>query len=258
MYLEKIVETKKKEIQGRKTRSRQREMEEMSSSLPPPRDFFGAISRHAPMALIAEIKRASPSLGVINEDVDIIQVSREYEKGGASAISVLTEPHFFKGELAYLNVIKETTSLPVLQKDFILDSFQIYEGRVSGADAILFIAALLDREQLKDCVGLARSLHMIPLVEVHNEDDLEKISVLDLPLMGINNRDLRTFEVDLETTIRLRKEIPSSVKVISESGIKSCQDVRLLREAGVSGILVGETLMRSAAPALKIKELLEI
>ena len=258
MYLEKIVETKKKEIQERKTRSRQREVEEMISFLPPPRDFLGALSQHAPMALIAEIKRASPSLGVINEDVDIIQVSREYEKGGASAISVLTEPHFFKGDLAHLNLIKETTSLPVLQKDFILDSFQIYEGRVSGADAILFIAALLDREQLKDCVGLARSLHMIPLVEVHNEDDLEKISVLGLPLMGINNRDLRTFEVDLETTIRLRKEIPSSVKVISESGIKSCQDVRLLREAGVSGILVGETLMRSAAPALKIEELLEI
>ncbi len=258
MYLEKIVETKKKEIQGRKTRSRQREMEEMISSLPPSRDFLGAISQHVPMALIGEIKRASPSLGVINKDVDIIQVSREYEKGGASAISVLTEPHFFKGDLAHLNLIKKTTSLPVLQKDFILDSFQIYEGRVSGADAILFIAALLVRQQLEDFVGLARSLHMIPLVEVHNEDDLKKISVLDLPLMGINNRDLRTFEVDLETTIRLRKEIPSSVKVISESGIKSCQDVRLLREAGVNGILVGETLMRSAAPALKIRELLEI
>ena len=233
-------------------------MEEMISSLPPPRDFLGAISQHAPMALIAEIKRASPSLGVINEDVDILQIARNYEKGGASAISVVTETHFFKGDLAYLNLIKKTTSLPVLQKDFILDSFQIYEGRFSGADAILFIAALLDREQLKDCVGLARSLHMIPLVEVHNEDDLEKISVLDLPLMGINNRDLRTFEVDLETTLRLRKEIPSSVKVISESGIKSCQDVKLLREAGVNGILVGETLMRSAVPALKIKELLEI
>jgi indole-3-glycerol phosphate synthase len=258
VYLEKIVETKKKEIQGRKTRSRQREMEEMIPSFPPPRDFLGAISQDSPMVLIAEIKRASPSLGAIKEDVDIIQVSREYEKGGASAISVLTEPHFFKGDLAHLNLIKKTTSLPVLQKDFILDSFQIYEGRFSGADAILFIAALLDREQLKDCVGLARSLHMIPFVEVHNEDDLKKISVLDLPLMGINNRDLRTFEVDLETTIRLRKEIPSSVKVISESGIKSCQDVRLLREAGVNGILVGETLMRSADPALKIRELLEI
>lgn len=258
MFLEEIVETKRKEIQGRKTRSRQREMEEMISCLPPPRDFLGAISQHAPMALIAEIKRASPSLGVINEDVDILQIARNYEKGGASAISVLTEPHFFKGDLAHLNLIKKTTSLPVLQKDFILDSFQIFEGRFSGADAILFIAALLDREQLKDFVGLARSLHIIPLVEIHNEDDLKKISDLDLPLMGINNRDLRTFEVDLETTLRLKREIPSSVKVISESGIKSCQDVRLFREAGVSGILVGETLMRSAAPALKIKELLEI
>jgi indole-3-glycerol phosphate synthase len=258
VFLEEIVETKRKEIQGRKTRSRQREMEEMISSLPPPRDFLGAISQHALMALIAEIKRASPSLGAIKEDVDIIQVSKEYEKGGASAISVLTEPYFFKGDLAHLNLIKETTSLPILQKDFILDSFQIYEGRFSGADAILLIPALLDREQLKDFVGLAKSLHLVPLVEVHNEDDLKKISILGLPLMGINNRDLRTFEVDLETTLRLKREIPSSVKVISESGIRSFQDVKLLREAGVNGILVGETLMRSADPALKIRELLGI
>ena len=258
MFLEKIVETKRKEIQRRKTRSRQREIEEMIPSFPPPRDFLGAVSQHAPMALIAEIKRASPSLGVIKEDVDVIQISKEYEKGGASAISVLTETHFFKGDLADLNLIKKTTSLPVLQKDFILDSLQIYEGRLSGADGILFIAALLDREQLKAFVGLAKSLHLFPLVEVHNEDDLKKASVLDLPLIGINNRDLRTFQVDLETTLRLKREIPSSVKVISESGIESCRDVKLLREAGVNGILVGEALMRSSNPGSRIRELLEL
>jgi len=258
VFLEKIVETKRKEIQRRKTRSRQREIEEMIPSFPPPRDFLGAVSQHAPMALIAEIKRASPSLGVIKEDVDVIQISKEYEKGGASAISVLTETHFFKGDLADLNLIKKTTSLPVLQKDFILDSLQIYEGRLSGADGILFIAALLDREQLKAFVGLAKSLHLFPLVEVHNEDDLKKASVLDLPLVGINNRDLRTFQVDLETTLRLKREIPSSVKVISESGIESCRDVKLLREAGVNGILVGEALMRSSNPGSRIRELLEL
>jgi indole-3-glycerol phosphate synthase len=256
MFLEKMIEIKRKEIQVRKTRSQQREMEETIPSLSPPRDFLSGISQHAPMALIAEIKRASPSLGVIKEDVDIIQMSKGYERGGASAISVLTESHFFKGDLAYLHLIKKTTSLPVLQKDFILDPFQIYESRVSSADAILLIVALLDREQLNDFVGLARSLHMIPLVEIHDEGDLEKVSALDLPLIGINNRDLRTFEVDLETTLRLKKEIPSEVIVISESGIKDSQDVRLLREAGINGILVGETLMRSADPALKIRELL--
>jgi len=258
VFLEKIVETKRKEIQRRKTRSRQREIEGMIPSFPPPRDFLGAVSQHAPMALIAEIKRASPSLGVIKEDVDVIQISKEYEKGGASAISVLTETHFFKGDLADLNLIKKTTSLPVLQKDFILDSLQIYEGRLSGADGILFIAALLDRDQLKAFVGLAKSLHLFPLVEVHNEDDLKKASVLDLPLIGINNRDLRTFQVDLETTLRLKREIPSSVKVISESGIESCRDVKLLREAGVNGILVGEALMRSSNPGSRIRELLEL
>jgi indole-3-glycerol phosphate synthase len=258
VFLEKIVETKRKEIQRRKTRSRQREIEEMIPSFPPPRDFLSAVSQHAPMALIAEIKRASPSLGVIREDVDVIQISKEYEKGGASAISVLTETHFFKGDLADLNLIKKTTSLPVLQKDFILDSLQIYEGRLSGADGILLIAALLDREQLKAFVGLAKSLHLFPLVEVHNEDDLKKVSVLDLPLIGINNRDLRTFQVDLETTLRLKREILSSVKVISESGIESCRDVKLLREAGVNGILVGEALMRSSNPGSKIRELLEL
>ena len=256
MFLEKIVEIKKEEIQRRKTRSRQKEMEESISHLPPPRDFMDAISQHAPMALIAEIKRASPSVGVIKEDVDLCRIAHEYQTGGACAISVLTEAHFFKGDLSYLHLIKEKTSLPVLQKDFILDPFQIYEGRVLGADAILLIASLLDRKQLKEFVDLTQNLHMVPLVEVHNEDDLEKTSSLNLPLIGINNRDLRTFEVDLRTTLRLKREIPSRTKVISESGIKSSEDVKFLREAGVDGILVGEILMRSSDPASKIRELL--
>ncbi len=187
-------------------------MEETISHLPPPRDFMDAISQHAPMALIAEIKRASPSVGVIKEDVDLCRIAHEYQTGGACAISVLTEAHFFKGDLSYLRLIKERTSLPVLQKDFILDPFQIYEGRVSGADAILLIASLLEREQLKEFVDLTQNLHMVPLVEIHNEDDLEKTSSLNLPLIGINNRDLRTFEVDLRTTLRLKREIPSRDK----------------------------------------------
>jgi len=233
-------------------------MEEMIPSLPLPRSLMDSILNHSPIAVIAEIKRASPSLGPINEDVDIIQLAREYEKGGASAISVLTEANFFKGDLSYLRLIKEEITLPLLQKDFILDPFQIYEGRVSGADAILLIVALLDREELGEFVDLTQSLGMIPLVEIHNEDDLAKISFLNLPLIGINNRDLKTFEVDLKTTFRLRKEIPCDAKVVSESGIRSSEDVRLLKEAGVNGILVGETLMRSSDPASKIRELLKM
>ena len=201
---------------------------------------------------------ASPSLGAINENVDILRLCREYEKGGASAVSVLTEAHFFKGDLSLLPLIKKETSLPVLQKDFIIDLFQIYEGRASGADAVLLIAALLDRERLRDFVGLARELGMVALVEIHNEDDWEKASVLDLSLIGINNRDLKTFEVDLGTTFRLKREIPPKIKVVSESGIKDPQDVRVLREAGVDGVLVGEILMRSSDPASKIRELLGV
>jgi indole-3-glycerol phosphate synthase len=257
MFLEKIAEIKKEEIRRRKNPSFQKGMEEIISGLPLPRDFVEAISHHAPMAVIAEIKHASPSAGIIKEEVDLKQLACQYEKGGASAISVLTEPHFFKGEIIHLRQVKEVTSLPILQKDFIIDPFQIYEGRASGADAVLLIAALLDREQLLDFVALARNLSMTPLVEIHNEDDLKKTASLDLSLIGVNNRDLRTLKVDLKTTLWLKREISPGIKVISESGVKGSQDVRLLREAGIDGILVGETLMRSPNPALKIRELLE-
>jgi len=257
MFLEKIVAIKKEEVQRKKTLSQQKDMQEMIPTLPLPRNFLEAISNHHPIAVIAEIKRASPSVGVIKEDIDLHQIARAYQTGGACAISVLTETHFFKGDLSTLHLIKGETFLPVLQKDFILDPFQIYEGRVSGADAVLLIAAILDRETLRDFVNLARKLQMTPLVEIHNEDDLDKISSLDLSLIGINNRDLRTFNVDLRTTLSLKKQIPSGTRVISESGIKGSQDVRLLREAGIDGILVGEILMRSSDPASKIRELLE-
>jgi len=258
MFLEEVAEIKREEIAKRKSLSPLKEMEEVISQLPPPRGFMEAIVQHAPMALIAEIKRSSPSVGVIKEDIDLHRIASAYEAGGACAISVLTEAHFFKGDLSHLGQVRERTSLPLLQKDFILDFFQIYEGRASGADAILLIASLLDREQLKDFVELTHKLQMVPLVEVHNESDLEKTSTLDLSLIGVNNRDLRTLEVDIKTTLRLRKEIPSGTKVISESGIRNSQDVKLLREAGVDGILVGEILMRSSDPTSKIRELLEI
>lgn len=256
-FLEKVVELKREEVSKRKSLFPLREMEEKISHLPSPRDLGQAISQNRPMALIAEIKRASPSAGVIQMAADIPRIASQFQAGGACAISVLTEAHFFQGDLSHLRQVKEKTSLPILQKDFIIDPFQIYEGRASGADALLLIAAILDREQLKDFVDLTRSLKMVPLVEIHSKNDLEKISTLNLRLMGINNRDLRTLEVDLRTTLQLKKEIPSGVSVISESGVKSSQDVRLLREAGVDGILVGEILMRTPDPASKIKELLD-
>ena len=256
MFLEKIAMIKKDEIQTKKTRSRQKEIEKTISNLPPPRDFMGAITRFGPMALIAEIKHSSPSAGVLKEHVDLPWLVSKYEAGGACAISVLTESHFFKGDLSHVILVKEKTSLPILQKDFFIDPFQIYEARARGADAILLIASLLDCEQLRDFVKLTRNLQMVPLVEVHNEGDLEKTSILDLSLIGINNRDLRSLEVDIKTTLRLKKDISPGVKVISESGIKNSEDVMLLREIGVDGILVGEILMRSSDPTSKIRELL--
>lgn len=256
MFLRKIVEKKEEEVEERRRNFSLRELEERISSLSPPRDLTKAISQHSSVALIAEIKFASPSAGVIKPDGNPGQIASIYESAGATALSVLTEPNFFKGDLSYLALVKEKTSLPVLQKDFIIDPFQIFEGRASGADAILLIAALLEREKLEDFIQLAMELRMTPLVEVHNENDLEKTSHLDLPLIGINNRDLKTFQVDLRTTLRLKERIPPETMVISESGIRNSEDVKLLQRAGVDGILVGEVLMRASDPASKIKELL--
>lgn len=197
-------------------------------------------------------------MGVIKEEADISLIAQQYQSGGASAISVLTEVNFFKGHLSHLKKVKEETSLPILQKDFIIDPLQIYEGRAWGTDAILLIASILSKEELRDFLLLIQDLKVVPLVEIHDEADLQKISSLNLPLVGINNRNLQTFHVDIRTTLRLRKKIRPETKVISESGIRSQEDVRLLKEVGVDGILIGEILLRSSDPVSKINELLTI
>jgi len=255
-FLEKMAEIRQAQIYQRKAFFRPKEMEEEIAHLPPPRDFLKAIRQSSPLALIAEIKRASPSAGDILEGADVRKIASAYQAGGASAISVLTEPHFFKGTLDHIRQVKEETSLPILQKDFILDPMQIYEGRLAGADAILLIAALLDRNLLQEFAELSQLLGLIPLVEVHEEKDLNKIGSLSFPLIGINNRNLKTLKVHPETTFRLMEKIPAGMPVISESGIKSREDVERLQEVGVKGVLVGEVLMRSPDPAAKIKELL--
>lgn len=256
MFLEKVAALKKEEIHERKTLSSWGEMKKKIADLRPPRDLTESIIQKAPMALIAEIKRASPSAGVIREEIDLPGLAGKFQAGGASAISVLTETHFFQGDLGHMAQVKKMVALPILQKDFIIDPFQIYEGRIAGADAVLLIAAMMARDPLRECIQLTRELGMIPLVEVHAEEDLEKVSGLPLLLIGINNRDLQTLQVNLEVTCRLIKKIPQGAMVISESGIKNRQDVKRLQEAGARGVLVGELLMRSADPAAKIRELL--
>lgn len=255
MFLEKVAALKKKEIQVRKASSSLGEMKKKIAGLPSPRNFGESIAGETRMALIAEIKRASPSAGVIREEIDLPRLAGQYQAGGASAISVLTETHFFHGEIGNLARVKDRVPLPLLQKDFIIDPFQIYEGRAAGADAVLLIAALISPEQLREWSRLIGDLGMTPLVEVHNEQDLDKVSGLSLPFLGINNRDLQTLQVSLEVTCRLIEKIPPGITVISESGIQNRRDVERLREAGARGILVGEILMRSADPAAKIREL---
>ncbi|MCX5906488.1 MAG: indole-3-glycerol phosphate synthase TrpC, partial [Deltaproteobacteria bacterium] len=214
MFLEKIQALQKEEVARRKAATSPFAMKEAMAHLPPPRDFLGSISLHKPLALIAEIKPASPSAGVIQKDPDLPRIARQYQAGGAGGISVLTERRFFHGDLAHLRQVKRETSLPLLQKDFVIDPFQIYEGRSAGADAILLIAALLEKSQLEDFGDLVRELGMVPWVEIHDEEDLEKISGLDFPLLGINNRNLKTLAVNLETTLLLKSRIPSGIRVI--------------------------------------------
>ncbi len=208
---------------------------------------LAAALRQPGVRLIAEVKRASPSRGLLRPDLNPGLLAQTYARHGAAAISVLTDQSFFQGSLEDLMAVKRTNrGLPVLRKDFILEPYQVYEGRAWGADALLLIAAALDGgtdRQLADLLDLTRELGMEALVEVHSEEELERVLPLGPGIVGINNRDLRTFRVDLETTLRLRARIPPNVVVVSESGVREPADVRRLAEAGVDAVLVGETLV---------------
>ena len=204
---------------------------------------------------IAEVKKASPSAGIIRADFNYINIAMEYEAGGASAISVLTDKEFFKGDIKYLSEIKKTVSVPVLRKDFIIDPYQIYEARAAGADLVLLIARILTKEQIEIFLSLSHELGMECLVEVHDNDELEKVLETESAIIGINNRNLDTFETNLETTLQLCHRIPEDKIIVSESGIKTRADVLMLEEAGIDAILIGETLMRSEDISRKIKEL---
>ena len=217
--------------------------------------FSRAIKKDNKIRFIAEVKKASPSAGIIREDFNYINIAMEYEAGGASAISVLTDKEFFKGDIKYLSEIKETVSLPVLRKDFIIDPYQIYEARAAGADLVLLIARILTKEKIDTFLTLSHELGMECLVEVHDNDDLEKVLEAEAAIIGINNRNLDTFETNLETTLQLCHRIPEDKIIISESGIKTRADILILEEAGIDAILIGETLMRCNDISQKIKEL---
>ncbi|MDP3012654.1 MAG: indole-3-glycerol phosphate synthase TrpC, partial [Candidatus Subteraquimicrobiales bacterium] len=255
MILKEIIEYKKKELEERKSKVPLENLLEKIRRLPPVRDFKAALTGNG-LSLIAEIKKASPSAGVIREDFDPVSIARIYEENGTSAISVITEEKYFQGSLNYLTRVKENVSLPVLRKDFIFDDYQIYESRAAGADAILLIVAALNYFKLERLEKLAREYGLQVLVEVHNEKELFEVLGLGFEMIGLNNRNLHDFTVNTEITFRLAKMIPSNRVVVSESGISSREDVLKLENSNVNAILVGEALMKSRDIGEKVRELL--
>ncbi len=260
-----ILETKRKEVAALYARCDLEELKARAAEAPPVRNFFKAVTSAPavrPVNLIAEVKKASPSAGVIRENFDPQQIARQYADAGANALSVLTDEQYFQGRLEYLTAAREASGLPVMRKDFIIDPAQVYEARGAGADAILLIAAALPPGELMDLMILATELRMTSLVEVHGADELLAVrSMVGFPhraysLLGINNRDLTTFTVDVATTIRLAELAGENVPIISESGIKTRQDVDRLQAAGVCAILVGQTLMECEDIAAGVNELL--
>ncbi len=256
--LQKILARKYEEIDQRSKIRSLDSVRARAGNQPPTRGFVEAIKRkHAAgeAAVIAEVKKASPSKGLIRKDFDPAAIARSYEVGGAACLSVLTDVDFFQGSNRYLGEARAACSLPVLRKDFIVDPYQVYEARMIGADCILLIVAALEDGPMVEMANLAHELGMDVLMEIHDIDELERALQTDCELVGINNRNLRTFEVSLDTTIDLKAAIPGDRIAITESGIATRQDVARLREAGVDTFLIGESFMREADPGTALQRL---
>ncbi len=248
-----IIEAKKKRLEVlHKNRTA---IMALVQKAPAPRDFKETLRRDGKISLIAEVKQASPSEGLLRADFNPVALARLYQEGGACAISVLTEEDSFMGKLNHLQEIRKEVALPLLRKDFIMDELQIYESRAAGADAVLLITAILAPDQFKRLYELIHHLGMQALVEVHTEKDLRKALSLGVQVIGINNRNLQTFKVSLETTRKLIPFIPSDVVRVSESGVTSLKDILLLKGLGVDAVLVGTVLMRAEDVAAKLREL---
>lgn len=262
--LDKIIATKRQEVAARKSVVSEDELRRRVADMPRPRNFFAAVTTPTKkkVNLIAEVKKASPSAGVIRPDFDPVKIAREYEAAGADALSVLTDEDYFQGKLEYIEQIRQVVKLPVLRKDFIIDPYQVLETRAAGADAMLLIAECMEISRLIDLQILATELNLTVLIEVHDLENLMRVRdrVIGFPrktysLLGINNRDLRTFKTDLGTTLRMAELVENREVLVSESGIASAWDIARLAEAGVRAVLVGETLMRTGDVAGTVKEM---
>lgn len=258
MILDEILQHKRNEVREQSRAVPLAMLQERIAQRAVLRGFGAALRRQAAVgtAIIAEVKKGSPSKGIIRADFDPCDIARRYQAGGATCLSVLTDQRFFMGSLAYLEAIAEVVSLPLLRKDFVIDPYQIYEARAAGADAVLLIAAALSQEFLSELVSVASDLGLDVLLEVHNEDELERALELPVELIGINNRDLKTFHTDLAVTERLLPQIPADRLVVSESGLRSRADIRRLQQAGAGAFLIGESLMREENFEKKLQELL--
>lgn len=242
--LDVIVERKKEEVNLLRSRGVQVPAPYADTEIPLPRGFRQALIDYPGVAIIAEAKKASPSKGLICPDFDPVKIAKDYETNGAQAISVLTDVDFFQGSLLYLLQAREAVSIPVLRKEFIINALQIEEAHVCGADAILLMASILDKYQLIDFQDQAAEYNIDCLVEVHDEEELETVLLTQANLIGINNRNLKDFSMNTETTFRLKKMIPEGIAVVGESGLKTADDIRRLEQAGITAALIGETLMR--------------
>ncbi|MEI0525840.1 indole-3-glycerol phosphate synthase TrpC [Brachyspira murdochii] len=254
--LDNIVEKTKERVEINKKNISLQRIRELAENKSNNNNFLFENSIKKSVSFICEVKKASPSKGIISNDFDYINIAKDYERAGASALSCLTEPYYFLGSNEYLENIKKNISIPVLRKDFTIDEYMIYEAKAINADAVLLIAAILDKNQLADYFSLADSLGLSVIVEVHDEDDLNKALSSNTRIIGINNRNLKTFETSIKNTFDLIKLIPENIISISESGIKSREDIKLLEENKVNAVLIGEQLMRQKDKIKEIKTLM--
>jgi indole-3-glycerol phosphate synthase len=250
LILDRIVESKKRILDKSKIECNINSLENIIGKLPEVLDFKNALRKQNTndIRIIAEVKKASPSKGIIREDFDPLKIARQYEANNAAAISILTESEFFMGKLDFLREIKIAVNIPLLRKDFLFDPYQIYEARANGADAVLLIAAILEKSLLEELLFVVKKLSMNALVEVHTKEELKKVLQTDAEIIGINNRNLNTFDTNIQTSIDLMADIPESKVIVTESGIKTKEDIQKLSKAGVDAFLIGESFMRADNP----------
>ena len=255
--LAEIVAHKREEVAAAKVAHPLSEILPQIPAAPPVRDFLQALRAEGPTRVIAELKRASPSAGTIRaEGFDPVRIARRYEECGAACLSVLTDRKYFQGDLEFLQAVRQAVSIPVLRKDFLIDPYQVYEARAAGADAVLLIAECLDDARLAELFALTGQLGMTALVEIYEPENLSRVIKLGAPLMGVNNRNLKTMEIRLEHTLDLQPQVPAQTLLVSESGIKTRADVQRLEQSGIRAILVGESLMRASDPGAQLRTLI--